>query len=220
MSAFAITPRFGGLHLGLGLLQRRLGRRQLGLSLGHPALRRSDRRPGRLHRSFRRGHRACRLVDSGRRSDPHHIDPDRAAPLAGASGLKRRLAGRQPGLEVERIQFHQQVAFIDPLVVRHVDLRHVPRHAGADRNNVPIDKGVVGALMDTGVEVIAHTDRDGDDGQQSEHGPDPRSLGGLPGRSLFATASSPSGNVKSLIAANFGICELDANPAVFVVRTR
>jgi hypothetical protein len=62
---------------------------------------------------------------------------------------------------------------IDPLIVGHIDLGHVPRHARADGHHVPVDKSVVGALVGQRVNIIPNADPDSRHGASAEQSPNP-----------------------------------------------
>jgi hypothetical protein len=73
-------------------------------------------------------------------------------------------------LEVEllRVDFEQDLACIDMLVVAHQHLGHVARDPGKDGTDMPLDRGVIGLLVGRVVVPVPeshdHPDDQGDGG--------------------------------------------------------
>ena len=65
------------------------------------------------------------------------------------SCLLRSLSLREPRIKIAN-PFRQHLAFLHQVIVIHENLRHLPRHAGADRDDVSFDERVVGRFEMTG----------------------------------------------------------------------
>ena len=78
-----------------------------------------------------------------------------ASPFPRRRGLGRLEVGvrlLQPDLVVARVQRHQRVTLADDLVVLDQNPGDVAPHLGQDRDDMPLDLGVVGGLVGSAVE--------------------------------------------------------------------
>ena len=80
-------------------------------------------------------------------------------------------------LKITGIEFHQQVAGCNGLVVGDVNLGYMTCDPWADGNDVAVDEGIIGGFMGYGMQVIGNAYRqacryqtDGGQGQQAAPG--------------------------------------------------
>ena len=76
----------------------------------------------------------------------------------GGSEIRTRLG--ESGVEVPRVELHQEVALVDVLVVVYVDGADVARYLRGDRDHMGIDKSVVGRLVRPGMKEVTPADHD------------------------------------------------------------
>ena len=70
----------------------------------------------------------------------------------GLLGRKPCLARRQRQLIIAVINFHEHIALLDHLIVRHFDLGHIARHFGGQNRHIRPHIGVIGCHHETAMQ--------------------------------------------------------------------
>ena len=173
-----LLTRLGRQQVGLGLLQRRLRGRQLRLGLGLLAFGGRHGGLGGVHAGLGAGDGGRGFVDFGRRGDFRHggperagFDPPRAATKAASAAAKRasKLRGSNSAMRSPCLTHWLSVT----------QTRHVAGHPRTDRHDVPIDKGIVSALVSQREIIVSDADGDSHGRRHAKHGPQPRAAARL-----------------------------------------
>ena len=169
-----------GFHshdFGLGLVQFGLCKSDLGLGFASPAFGRGRQSACVFHHGRGRRHGGTGLFQAGRCGGGSQFDIDAPGAARSLGRMERGQGCVHPGLKITWIEFHQQVAGRNLLVVGHQDSGHMTGHPGADGNDLAVDKGVVGGFVGDGVQVIGNTRGQACKGQPGDRQPEGAAVG-------------------------------------------